>query len=498
MSQHAIEDVIERAIHLVDRSTQNAAHQAALIHALLHLQARYDTGLTWLRMHEVLLRHDVLVRTPVEAIDDAALRAQARAAETSCWLESDRGTGYLHLEENASVLYQQTGTGHAMPVSALFRAVLTLADQADDGELFTNFYGLLVNGWLDATFTAEDGLASSLDGLVACDDLQAIRGIAARRGLKRRRGVSEDLALPHLSESQEPGEIEQNAGLRFFLQPKRAPTALLAARNRTLRQLARVQELIPMLVEQRLSAALQQAGWSAVAVQPEHPWCWTRDRDGSRQCLWATHDATCGELIVQAGLQHARLLDWQQRSATTQLHDLHIYDRAAPLLGEHVLNPKDIGTYGGLRLDPAHSDAQLGNAFDRLAAALPALDVYYFDVIAQQLSGPFFDRDLEMVMRMMEEGHSTGAIAQDVLLASPESTLLAFVFHHLEHGDDVAAAAVVERVRARHAARTRQNAWHRAYLSPFLQQWDRGRRDMPMPPVQHVLLLNHLRACESV
>ncbi|RXD72183.1 hypothetical protein DB756_12160, partial [Xanthomonas perforans] len=183
MSQHAIEDVIERAIYLVDRSTQNAAHQAALIHALLHLQARYDTGLTWLRMHEVLLRHGVLVRTPVEVIDDAALRAQARAAETSCWLESDRGTGYLHLDENASVLYQQTGTGHAMPVSALFRDVLTLADQADDGELFTDLYGLLVNGWLDATFTAEDGLASSLDGLVACDDLQAIRGIAARRGL---------------------------------------------------------------------------------------------------------------------------------------------------------------------------------------------------------------------------------------------------------------------------------------------------------------------------
>lgn len=104
MSQHAIEDVIERAIHLVDRNAQDAAHPSALIHALLHLQARYDTGLTWLRMHEVLLHHGVLVRTPVEDIDDAALRAQARAAETSCWLESDRGTGYLHLEKDAPAL----------------------------------------------------------------------------------------------------------------------------------------------------------------------------------------------------------------------------------------------------------------------------------------------------------------------------------------------------------------------------------------------------------
>ncbi len=41
MSQHAIEDVIERAIHLVDRNAQDAAQPSALIHALLHLQARY-------------------------------------------------------------------------------------------------------------------------------------------------------------------------------------------------------------------------------------------------------------------------------------------------------------------------------------------------------------------------------------------------------------------------------------------------------------------------
>ncbi|KUF23921.1 MULTISPECIES: hypothetical protein [Xanthomonas] len=114
------------------------------------------------------------------------------------------------------------------------------------------------------------------------------------------------------------------------------------------------------------------------------------------------------------------------------------------------------------------------------------------------MSGPFFDHDLDMVMRMMEEGDSTGAIAQDVLLASPDSTLLAFVFHHLEHGDDAAVAAVVERLRARNDARTRLNAWHRGHLIPFLQQWDQGQRDMPMPPVQHVLLLNHLRARESV
>ncbi|UXA71544.1 hypothetical protein M0D46_05095 [Xanthomonas prunicola] len=114
------------------------------------------------------------------------------------------------------------------------------------------------------------------------------------------------------------------------------------------------------------------------------------------------------------------------------------------------------------------------------------------------MSGPFFERDLDVLLRVMEDGDSTGAIPQDVPFASADSALLGFVFHHLERSDHAAAAAVVARVHTRHAACTRLNAWQRAYLIPFLQQWDQGRRDMPMPPVQHVLLINHLRAREAV
>ncbi|WP_322706951.1 hypothetical protein [Xanthomonas campestris] len=50
MSQHAIEEFIERCVQLVDRGSLSRTHKAALMRSLLGLQARYDTGLTWFRV----------------------------------------------------------------------------------------------------------------------------------------------------------------------------------------------------------------------------------------------------------------------------------------------------------------------------------------------------------------------------------------------------------------------------------------------------------------
>ncbi|WP_369944825.1 hypothetical protein [Xanthomonas medicagonis] len=108
-----------------------------------------------------------------------------------------------------------------------------------------------------------------------------------------------------------------------------------------------------------------------------------------------------------------------------------------------------------------------------------------------------FARDIDTLLHLLEEGDDTGAIPPEVLFDSPDSLLLAFVFHHLAQDDVAGAASMVERLRARHAALTRLNAWQRRHLAPFLQQWDAGKRDMPMPPVLHPLLAGHLRAQEA-
>jgi hypothetical protein len=497
MSQHAIEDLVETTIYLIDRSALDPARQAALIHGLLDLQARYDTSLTWFRMTEVLLRQGVLLRTRLDALADATLRARADAADWPGWIEHEGDPLYLEWEDDARVLYRQTAPETALPLPVLLHDVLALADQADDGALFADWYALLVNGWLEDVFGAEDGIAISLEGLLASDTLQAIRTLAARRGLERRRGVPEALTLPRLADAGDRDDVERSAGLRFFLEPKRRPSALRAARDKALAQQARVRELIPALVAQRLDGPLLRLGWMPVTAAPAPRRHWIRERDGDHHALWVHHEPALGVLMVQVGVQHAKLLAWQQRVATTQLHDLQFQDSAVGFLDRSLLAGENIGAFGGWVLDPASDDAHLCAALDRLAAALPALDANYFGFVARQFPDAFFARDIDTLLHLLEEGDDTGTIPPEVLFDSPDSLLLAFVFHRLAQGDAAGAASMVERLRARHVALTRLNAWQRRYLAPFLQQWDAGKRDMPMPPVLHPLLAGHLRAQEA-
>lgn len=497
MSQHAIEDLVEATIHLIDHSALDPERQAALIHGVLDLQARYDTSLIWFRMTEVLLRRGVLLRTSLDALADATLRARADAADTPGWIEHEGDALYLEWEDGARVLYRQTTPGTVLPLPVLLHDVLALADQADDGALFNDWYALLVNGWLEDVFGAEDGIAASLDGLLASDTLQAIRALAAHRGLKRRRGVPEDLALPRLADAGDRDDVERSAGLRFFLEPKRRPSALRAARDKALAQQVRVRERIPALVAQRLDGPMQGLGWVPVTAAPAPRRHWVRERDGGHHALWVHHEPALGVLMVHVGMQHATLLGWQQRVATAELHDLHFQDSAAGFLDHGVLASEDIGAFGGWVLDPASDDAHLCAALDRLAAALPALDANYFGFVARQFPDALFARDIDTLLHLLEEGDDTGAIPPEVLFDSPDSLLLAFVFHHLAQDDVAGAASMVERLRARHAALTRLNAWQRRHLAPFLQQWDAGKRDMPMPPVLHPLLAGHLRAQEA-
>ncbi|KAB7772552.1 hypothetical protein [Xanthomonas maliensis] len=492
MSQHAVEDLIEASIHLIDRSALPPERQAALIHALLQLQARYDTGLTWLRMIDVLLRHGVLTQTPAATLADPQMRAQAMAAERSGWLEGAHGAVYLRLDDQRRLLYQSRVIDTQVPLDTLFHAMLTLADHAEAPSLFADWYGLLVNGWLEEVFTAQDGIAPTLDGLLASEPLQAIRGLAARRGLPRRRGVADELSLPRLADHTTSDAIERTAGLRFFLQPKRTPKALRTARDQAQAQHQRLQTLIPSLVLQRLAPPMQANNWSQLPSDAPGHWCWMRDHAGSRQLLWLQHDPAIGELSVHLGLQHAQLLAWQQQTVSTHLHAVHFYTMASAWLAPELRTSRAVGAYGGWALDVAASDTHLSHTLNRLAEGLPTAADAYFSFLAAQFPLALLNRDPDTLLQLLDAGDANGVVPPEVLFDSPDSLLLAFVFQYQSQGEQAAASAMVARLRERLQARSRLSPWHRTYLQPFVQQWEAGRRDLSMPPVLHALLVKHM------
>lgn len=181
-------------------------------------------------------------------------------------------------------------------------------------------------------------------------------------------------------------------------------------------------------------------------------------------------------------------------SGQRALHDIHFVHVAATFFTDEVRDSKDVGAFGGWVLDATKPDAQLEASIDRLIQVIPTLDQHYFGFIDQHFPQPLFAREIDALLHLLEEGDENGVIPEDLLFDSPDSLLLAFAFHHLSRGEEAKAAAMVERVRARLAQRTRLNPWLRNQVVPFLQQWDQGRRDMPMPAVLHSQLVKHLHA----
>ncbi len=495
MSQHAIEDLVEQTIRLIDAGGGPSPGKASLIRGLLRLQARYDTSLTWFRLPEILLRHGVLQRQSLAEITDPDIKPVIAAAPTPGWASTAAGDplGYLRSENGTTVLYRETEAIPLPALPALFLAIARLADDHDDTRLLTDWYGLMVQAWANHELGEADGFPRGLDALADQSALCAIREIAARRQLKPRRGAAEDLALPRLAEEL-PADVEREYALRFFLDLRKPVDTLRKAQAKAAERHHASAVLIPALIETRLAPSLQQAGWQPQDAPGELSWRWQRDVGDQHQLVWCEFDARFGALICQMGLQHRLLLRWQQRGPSEQLHDLHFYAVATRAMPEAVLAGKQVDGLGGWRLDPGKSAKVLTASVEQLAELLPdALDAW-FAGIATEFPDVFFRRDVDELLELMIHGvDGSGVIPDHVLFANPDSLLLAFAFHHLAAGDATRAEAMVDRVRQRLSGRARRNVWIDRYLVPFLDGWAAGWRDLPMPPVVHTKLALHLR-----
>ncbi len=498
MSQHAIEDLIETGIRQVDAGNDTPARKAALIAGLLVLQARYDTSLTWFRLPDILLAHGVLLRQPLAAIADAATRAAVLAATPPGWASDANGDalGYVQHESGDAVLYRVNDALPTVPLPELFLAMLQHAAASHDNNLLTDWYGLLVNGWLQGELAGDAGFPPTLAGLAEVPALCAARVIAAEHAIKPRRGADEDLALPRLAAALESAGSDLEFGVRFFLEPRKSIEALGKAQVKAIARQHASAVLIPELIQTRLGQCLQQAGWQALADVPAGDWRWVRDVEGDRQMVWCQFtefDARMGMLICMMGLQHRLLRHWQQAAPAHEPHELHFYQVATATFPDVVREGPQVNGFGAWKLDPGKPAKVLTASLQTLAEHLPAALEVWFTRAAAWFPAQCFARDADEWLDLLRNGvDGSGVVPDDLLFASPDSLLLAFVFHHRDNGDEAAVAALVEHLRQREAARTRTGTWSRQYLIPFLEGWAAGGRDLPMPPALHGELARHL------
>lgn len=479
MSQHAIEDLVEDSIRLVDACALPKADKQAWVHGLLRVQALYDTSLTWFRMDEILIGLDVLSRTAAppetEAVDG--------------WQTGEDETGYLRVDENGAFVYRLLDETSPVPLPGVFVETMQLAFDNKAFPLVHDWYGLLVNGWWDGTLDTSLGFPDGFESLVADANMKRARSLADRtaRRVDPDPDRDEDLTVPDLQEALSlAADPEQEACLRYLLSPGSSAATLRRDFAMAMARKARGNDFII----DRLEQAFSRLGWTRVPDTDTDRWLWILDVDGHRRFAHFQLHPELKLLMCELGIEHALMLRWQQRTASTEFHNVHFYRIGTVFLPEELGQGKRIHAFGGWKFDIAGSERTLEATLKQIESAIPMMVQAYFDFIDDTFQERYFRTTPDQLLSVLLDGE---IIPEDVLFDSPQAVLLAFAMHARDRGNLTLADDCVRKLEKRMQDRPRKSAYDIQYVEPFVRRWQSGDRNAPMPPVLHAKLALHLQ-----
>lgn len=513
MSQHAIEDLIEDTVHLIDAATLPDAAKRDYLAALYGIQYYYDTSYTHFRVMHILLNHGFVYRLPL----DTYPAHTTKKVTIPGWLE-DETTGELariEQEEDGTFIYVDAGSTswkilcekgllpgdacNAVTPIPITRLVYHLAQEAEkqaQQTLLTQWYGLLVNGYLQGTLGEAEGLSSNLYDLITHKDLLQLRTIAQRNNVKRNRNIDEDLRLPVLSEEAKMADTpDKEYAARFLLDLKKTPDAIKAAYEKAAKARLANAGVIDQLINGQLNTSLSQAGWSAITGAEKKQWSWYKDEPAGRRFIWVVYEAQDKMLMCHLGMQHRLLLNWQQRQADTVLAHLHFTQMTiASLPQDRQEDKKFMHDYGGWKFDIAKPAKTLQSQIDRLIEDIGIAENTYFTWLNKEFPEAFFNRNPERLVHLAEEGEDdTGIVPDYTLFNSFYSIQLSFIYHYHTQGNAAEANTLISNIRERLNNKQRKSAYETKCLEPFLQQYEKNASATPMPLLHHHLLLQALR-----
>ncbi len=525
---HEIEGLVEDSVHLVNQAEWPRAEKLALIKALYRLQSQFDTGYTHFRVIDILLKLGFTFRVALSEHPDFAshgpeLQAMLKS-QRSAWLPAnmahpESARVFAQQEEGGSFLYFDVGDvfwrrrvlhgyvpadeePQALGIVGLVRKMLmlTLAANADNDRqtaLRHQWFSVFSTHALAGYWGEDDGLKSGFEGWVANEDLLAIRALMLeldwpKSAPKRDRYFP----VPKLSEElRHAGNLDQAYQARLLLEPAKSVDDLHAALEKDLAKERGLGERLKC-VKKIIGRDLEDCGWKLAwetvdAAENEWRWLWyANDPDAPsddgvkhRLLFLATYTKSAKWLDVTVGMQHAKLLRWQQRSPDTCMKGVHFYGQlTANLDDEWVDANKRINGFGVWELRPTASEKVWSDCLREVVGQWPKGLAHFRTKVLDEFPAKTLDRGFDAILATIEKD---GVIPDHILFHSSFSYGLVFYFDALERNDLQAAKRHLDWLEQKVTPRMKEhNAWYMNELAPFLDA-ARAGNSVPMPLIPH-------------
>ncbi|MDO5639022.1 MAG: hypothetical protein Q4G28_04055 [Neisseria sp.] len=502
MSDHAVEDFIENCVRLVVAADVSADEKRRLFYHLYRLQNHFDCSHTVLRCFPELAQHGFIRKLPLTQHPDFHRHPDYFAARSgSEWLAADVGhpadeAVFSLSEQGKRWIFPQFGsrlwarlcsdgliddgceTPTEMTLPDLILRIVQLGHAAHNDTLMKEAYLLFVECWLEHIAWDETPLPRRFDDWRNHPTLTELREWAVEHNLLTIRRQDSALRRYSLSEELDNADTPDAEALtRLVLDLKKTPEAIAAklAKARITQQKA-AENLVK--TADFLEAQMSAAGWQPVSAAPDteekyYNWLWYRDNaEQQRILLTLSLDRRYKYLTARFYMQHPLLLQWQQRSLSTDSADFHFKADIGSLLPN-----RDNLPMGDWRYDLGTSWPLLQNKLrDSVAADIHTALPLFETRIHRYFPQDFFSRSAEDYITLFDE---MDAAPDFLIIHSLENILLVLIAQTMQSGDRVQAQRLAELFQQRYPQLQRSS--RQPQIQPFLEAALQGR-GAPLPP----------------
>lgn len=502
MSYHAIENLVEDAVHLLEGSDLSDAEQRKIIFNLYQFQNRFDTSYTVLRCFPYLEKIGFIKKLPIAQHPDYKKNPDYfKNLEDSDWLLSDinneeadvvfQEDGYLFPEYGSETWERLLAAGHwkeapeevtHIPIPHLIAEMIDLSEKQGNKQLMHNFYLAFVNAYLEADIGTEEGLSKDFEQWVNNPDLIRLHELLSQHDLLKFKKKETDFEFPRLSDELS-GLIDpdERAKVSMLMDPKKSVEKIYASYLKEKKAAVELPQHIAM-ISSMVKEKMEISSWIFLEEMVEQPldkykWVWYKDlSDGVRTSRLFTEiclEVNLSSIFAIQYVQHGLLLEWQEKSLSTNLEDAQFKTNPFELIYNDKVE-KNLNFLGLWVLPLKSSGKRIATSTEHFLQYLDAVGTGYFDRINKEFPKPFFAKPFNSYIKIFESMEPIS----DFLLFNDLYSISEIFIHNLIHqGKEKEALKIYDTMEGRLTDRFRENIpWYKNEFLPFIKAIKAGKK----------------------
>ena len=470
MSMWEIEGIVEDSTYLIAESPLPKKEKRDLLVNLYNFNQRFDTGYTHFRCIDILLEYGHTYKIPAEKHPDYESNKEAFKGEKNwiavdfsneksakVYLANDR---HLYFDAGDAFWNRLTKTSKdygdipkKYTVSQLILKLLTLSAQKENYRLFTEWYAVGTNCFIDNEFDAEDGYPNTFKAWLTDDVLRNIRSILEQNKdhlqlKKLDKNSLNFLRRPNLREELEiVDSADQKYQLKFLLDFKTSIEKLQKSYEKDTAPVVDKEEKLKLL-QQGISAYVSKRGFQyGCCIETDRIYyIWYRDKNGApndfddhyfRHFIYACYDPKENTVSLDFATQSGVILRWQKTKPSIHPSQFHTQRMLSAFLSQETIKSKRFNWLGLFHFKLAQQPNSLKKTIAFMTECREEAGDAYFNLVAEELPDNYFSRNLDEVLDIMENGIGEfGTIPEYMIFDSLTTVKQLFAFHALDQGDD--------------------------------------------------------------